>query len=75
MGPPTNPVRFTLEKARTKARVGVEWAGTFEQGTTYTEGDLCTRNGGLWLALRDTAQTPGTDPVSWRLICKEGRAQ
>lgn len=50
---------------------GVKWAGTFAHGKNYHEGQLVTDRGALWLALRDTAARPGSDP-SWRLVVKRG---
>ena len=53
----------------------VEYAGVFDEQKTYKCGQLVTRRGGLWLAQRETSQTPGMDPQSWRLVVKEGRAE
>ena len=53
----------------------VEYAGTFTAGKCYSGGQLCTRNGGLWLCSQKTSARPGSDPAGWRLVCKEGRAQ
>jgi hypothetical protein len=51
---------------------GVKWAGIYTDDRIYAAGDLVTRSG-LWLALRDTAATPGSDPTCWKLICKQSR--
>lgn len=56
-----------LEAKATKSVSGVTWAGTFTPGATYSRGELVTKTG-LWLALKTTTATPGTDPASWRLI-------
>jgi hypothetical protein len=51
---------------------GVQWAGTYDPAKSYTAGSLITRQGGLWLALRDTAaETPGSS-TAWRLVVKRG---
>ena len=60
-----------LETSRSGSSVG--YAGVHEVGKQYLSGSLVTRSGGLWLALRETTQTPGTDPLSWRLVVKEGQ--
>ncbi len=54
---------------------GVEYGGTHEVGKAYISGVLVTKQGGLWLALRPTTQTPGMDPASWKLIVKSGHAE
>lgn len=53
---------------------GVEYAGTHEVGKAYPGGQLVTKGGGLWLSLRATNQTPGMDPLNWKLIVKSGAA-
>src|SRR6476646_4202869 len=63
-----------LEELETRP-AGVEYAGVFENGKAYAPCRLVTKNGGLWLSLKETMQAPGMDPLSWKLICKEGRAQ
>jgi hypothetical protein len=54
---------------------GVEYAGTFKDGTIYQPGQLVTRGGSLWLCLRQTMVTPGAGPTFWRLVVKEGQAR
>jgi hypothetical protein len=56
---------------------GVDYKGTFTEGTSYPKGSLCTRGGGLWLALSDTTVSPGSgsNPGAWRLIVKSGGAE
>ena len=49
------------------------YAGTFEQGKSYTRGSLATKAGGLWLALQTTTQIPGRSD-QWKLIVKSGEA-
>ena len=68
------PLLARLKALEKRSPAGVTWAGVFEEGRSYPEGSLCTRKGGLWLALRDTAAVPGTVPAAWRLVCKEGQA-
>jgi hypothetical protein len=36
---------------------------------------LVSRRGGLWLSLKDTTQTPGMDPLSWKLVVKSGHGE
>ena len=57
----------TLER-----RPSAKWCGTFEDGKAYAECSLITDRGSLWLALRDTAQRPGSGDSGWRLIVKGG---
>ena len=54
--------------------VGVKWAGVYEAGARYAEGQLVTRGGGLWLCASDTVLAPGTSEGAsdWRLIVKRG---
>jgi len=56
-------------------RPQLEYRGVFSDSTLYQMGSLVTRSGGLWLALRETAATPGTASECWRLIVKEGHAK
>ena len=55
--------------------VGVNYAGTFVTDHPYERGQLVTRNGGLWLALKNTQDVPGSNGQAWRLVCKEGHAR
>ncbi|HEY2906890.1 MAG TPA: hypothetical protein VGJ29_13395 [Vicinamibacterales bacterium] len=55
--------------------VSIEYRGIFAQGTVYPKGSACTRDGSLWLALRDTGLAPGTSPTCWKLIVKSGGAR
>jgi hypothetical protein len=50
---------------------GVKWAGVYEPGSNYSSGDLVTRRGGLWVALKHTALVPGASGA-WRLVVKSG---
>ena len=50
------------------------YAGTFADGKAYIQSSLVTDRGGLWLALRDTAQRPGGPDSGWRLVVKKGEA-
>lgn len=61
--------------AALEARPGVEYAGVYDAAKTYAEGQLVTRSGGLWLALRtSTNLLPGSDPAFWKLVVKSGEA-
>ena len=57
--------------AQLESRPISKWCGTWAP-KGYSEGNLVTRSGGLWLAMRDTSDTPGSAPDSWRLIVKKG---
>jgi hypothetical protein len=65
-----------LEKrcAELEARKLPMYAGVFEDGTAYCQSSLVTDRGGLWLAVRDTAQRPGGPNSGWRLVVKKGEA-
>jgi hypothetical protein len=54
---------------------GVEYKGVYVAGTIYPKGSAITRDGSLWLALRETTLVPGTSPTCWRLIVKSGTAR
>ena len=60
--------------AALEAKPGVSYAGVYTEGRSYTEGNLATLNGGLWLCLRHGSVRPGTDPAFWTLIVKSGQA-
>jgi len=61
--------------AALEAKPSVEYAGVYSDAKHYSEGQLCTRNGGLWLCLRSlTDCVPGSDPAFWKLIVKSGSA-
>lgn len=55
-----------------EARPLPKWMGTWEE-RSYFEGNLVTRSGGLWLATKNTAATPGDESGEWRLIVKSAR--
>ncbi len=59
-------------RAQTTRSLADAHRGTFETGQTYRRGDLLTHSGGLWLALADGTDKPGTSE-QWRLIVKAGR--
>ncbi|CAN5678949.1 hypothetical protein BH23GEM6_BH23GEM6_04370 [soil metagenome] len=46
--------------------------GTYSTGEQYTRGDLLTHSGGMWLAMSDGSDKPGTSE-QWRLVVKAGR--
>jgi len=58
-----------------RERPDVVYCGVYKSGERYHAGNITTKNGGMWLCLQTTTSTPGTDPESWRLVVKEGRAQ
>jgi hypothetical protein len=59
----------TLERHRLP-----KWAGVWE-AKGYQEGNLVTRSGALWLAMRDTSDRPGETTSAWRLIAKSGSSK
>lgn len=67
--------RARLNALEARPAAGVEYGGVYETGKAYTCGRLVTKKGGLWLSLRDTTQSPGMDPLSWKLVVKEGQAR
>jgi hypothetical protein len=60
----------TLESQPANTAPAVRWMGVYQDGRTYTEGELTTRGGSLWLATRATNKVPGTSESGWRLIVK-----
>lgn len=52
---------------------GVKWAGVWGPDKAYVEGNLATKAGSLWLAVRDTNAAPGEPGSGWRLVCKGQR--
>jgi hypothetical protein len=57
-----------------EARPLLKYLGVWRDDATYTEGQLVTHAGGLWLATTDTTGTPSTPASGWRLIVKRGQA-
>jgi hypothetical protein len=47
----------------------VRWMGTHTAERVYSEGQLVTRGGSLWLAIRGTRDTPGQSG-DWKLVVK-----
>jgi hypothetical protein len=64
-----------MRVATLEQRPELRYCGTWRQGERYSEGNLVTRAGGLWLAERETDRTPGTENSGWKLIVKEGQAR
>jgi len=58
-----------LEAAVKEKRItGVRWAGVYETGRTYREGEMAQKNG-LWIAtVPETMAAPGTAPKDWKLL-------
>jgi hypothetical protein len=54
--------------------VSVSYEGVHDAERSYVVGSLVTKRGGLWLAKRDTATTPGNGD-HWKLIVKSGWAE
>ena len=51
----------------------VIYRGLFQAGRKYAEGDSVTYGGSLWIAKRETNQSPGNDSADWQLAAKRGR--
>jgi len=68
----TAPLAARIAALEQHPTTGVKWAGVYTPDAIYREGDLTTRSG-LWLALKSTAASPGSDPTCWKLICKQSR--
>jgi hypothetical protein len=60
--------RFADIQTRTLADI---YRGVFKTDGRYARGDTATFGGGLWLALADGSDKPGTSD-QWRLIVKRG---
>jgi hypothetical protein len=57
-----------------KAQPQLKYCGVWREHETFSEGSLCTKGGGLWLATGPRLGTPGTPGSGWRLIVKAGTA-
>ena len=55
-------------------RPGLKYCGIFQTGKAYSEAQLVTHQGGLWLAESPTTYAPGADGSGWKLIVKRGEA-
>jgi hypothetical protein len=60
--------------AALEARPLVKHCGIYQDDVLYRENSLVTRSGGMWHALRDTQDVPGTDGSGWMLVVKAGKA-
>jgi len=47
----------------------LKFVGVHQRALTYQKNNICTHQGGTWIALRDTSQTPG-DGGEWQLMIK-----
>lgn len=54
---------------------GVKYAGTWQRAVPYRRGTVTTAEGGMWIALRDTAEgeAPGKALDAWQLAEKTRR--
>ncbi|MGR9204113.1 transposase [Rhizobium leguminosarum] len=54
---------------------GVRYAGTWQRAVGYRKGTVVTSGGGMWTALRDTAEgeQPGKALDAWQLSAKSPR--
>lgn len=48
------------------------YKGVFDRETAYDKHDTVTYAGGVWIAQKDTRQTPGADNSDWKLQVKRG---
>jgi hypothetical protein len=53
---------------------GARWGGTYEPNHKYASGELVTCDANLWIATTSTSVRPGSDPTSWRLVLRRGKA-
>jgi hypothetical protein len=68
-------LELRIAKVENRKGVSVTYEGTYEHERSYGVGSLVTRRGGLWLALRDTSEVPGSGTADhWRLVVKSGEA-
>jgi hypothetical protein len=59
----------------TKGVSGAVWGGVWEANHTYKSGEIVTHGGNLWICTcAATAVSPGSDPVSWKLILRRGKS-
>ena len=49
----------------------MQYREVYQLGVKYEQGDVVTHDGSMWVALRDTAETPGKSG-DWRLAVKRG---
>ncbi len=54
---------------------GIRYAGTWQRALPYRKGTVVTSGGGMWVALRDTAEgeQPGKALDAWQLSAKSAR--
>lgn len=50
---------------------GLDYKGTFREGTEYTKGDVLTHQGSIWIATRKTIDKPPGN--GWLLSVKSAR--
>lgn len=74
----TNPLKDEI--AKLKARVnelemtGIKFVGTYQRAASYSRGDVCNFDGGMWVATCETPpmEVPGKS-VCWQLSVKSER--
>lgn len=67
-------LKFIFEQGERRKEFAVKlgfpvYQGTYRRGVNYEACDQATHNGGLWIAERDTTDTPGTSDA-WKLCGK-----
>jgi hypothetical protein len=59
----------------TKGVNGAVWGGVFETNHEYKSGEIVTHAGNVWICtVGATTAIPGSDPTSWRLVLRRGKA-
>lgn len=59
--------------ATIEARGEVKYCGVWQAAGIYKRGNLCTRDGSLWVAVRDTTSSPPGPGPDWQLCAKGAR--
>lgn len=49
-----------------------QYCGVYQVGKRHEMGDMVTHDGSMWVALKDTAESPGKS-ADWRLAVKRGQ--
>lgn len=63
---------YALERAQTKSLADF-YKGVWQPAGRYERGDVCTWQGGMWVAIRSTETKPGDGDSGWQLAVKAGR--
>lgn len=69
------PIEERLAQLEARPK-GMSYRGIYDPGRVYEPSDVVTHAGSMWVALRSTGDTPGTDDharTGWQLCVKKGR--